>query len=132
MRRLWLQTRRIAALLLATLAIGHAQIASACLTAATFCDPCCQMTSGHSPCAKDCPNSTDCVTGAQCTCAQPAHIAEVSALDSRDHAPQAPPLVWVASLVTNHLIPPPQGLPPAPLIAPLGRHTYLATLRLRI
>lgn len=142
MNRLWPKLRRTAALLLAIAAMGHAQLVLACTSTSSGSQrgPCCppeiQQPAGadNTGCEKAASERTsDCAAVFDLVPAQPAvadHLGAPDAGDSLDI--QLPPLAWPAPPVTAHLKPPPIG-PPVSAAATLpGKHTYLATLRLRI
>lgn len=77
--------------------------------------------------------TSDCAAVFDLVPAQPAVADHLGAPDTGDNLDvQLPPLAWPAPPVTAHLRPPPVG-PPVPAFTTLpGKHTYLATLRLRI
>lgn len=116
MRERWLHVRRLTVLLVALAAIGHAQLASACLGGSAFAQggPCCPMTAGHSGDGQGCcASSGECATGMS-ACAQPAHVAQISALSVRSGQLLQPPLpVWPVPPVPARVIAPPRG--PRPL-----------------
>ena len=75
----------------------------------------------------------NCLSQGHCLCGQSAHVAQVTAREVRPAslAPSAM-LVWLGPPITVGLTPPPQGPPDTGPADPPARHTYLATLRLRI
>lgn len=138
MKALWHQIRRAAALLLAATLLMHTPFAVAC-TPASAGMPCCPMSGqnstraeGSSACATGCP--FDCAATPQVAYGQAAQPTHAVALETNsDQGVHLLAPVWPESPVAAHLRPPPQGPPPVTLLAALvGRHTYLATLRLRI
>ena len=74
-----------------------------------------------------------CTRSGHCTCGQPVRAIQVTAREIRP-AILAPSslLVWPEPPIAAGRIPPPQGPPDTGFADPPGRHTYLATLRLRI
>src|SRR6185437_11545277 len=74
-----------------------------------------------------------CASAGHCICRQPLRLAQVTAREVRPAilAP-SPLLVWPASLIASGRTPPPRGPPFTGSSDSPGRHTYLATLRLRI
>jgi hypothetical protein len=142
MSRFWPKLRHTAALLLAVAAMGHAQLVLACASTASGAQrgPCCppeiQQPAGadNSGCEKAASERTsDCAAVFDLVPAQPTVADHLSAQDAGDSLDvQLAPLAWPTPPVTAHLRPPPLG-PPVSAAATLpGKHTYLATLRLRI
>lgn len=138
MKALWLQIRGAAAVLLAATLLLHTPFAVAC-TPASAGVPCCPMsgqnsssTEGNSACATGC--LYDCAATPQVAYGQAAQTTHAVALETNsDQGVHLLAPVWPESPVAAHLRPPPQGPPPIILLTALvGRHTYLATLRLRI
>lgn len=140
MSPLWLQIRRAATVLLVALVLGHAQFALACTRTswASKGMPCCPMSGQNSTGAEgSCAGATvcvfDCAATLQAAYDQAGQTARAVAPEI--HNGQGVHLlapVWPEPPVAAHQKPPPQG-PPITLLAALtGRHTYLATLRLRI
>ena len=75
----------------------------------------------------------DCAGSGHCICGQPVRVAQVSAGEVRLASPApATVLLWPGQSIAAARIPPPQSPPEAGSADPPGRHTYLATLRLRI
>ena len=136
MKALWLHIRRAAAALLAATVLLHTPLAVAC-TPGSAAMPCCPMpgqsstrAEGIRACAAVC--LFDCAATPQVAYGQAAQATRTVALNSGQGIHLLAP-VWPESRVAAHLRPPPQGPPPiTPLTALVGRHTYLATLRLRI
>ena len=142
MNRFWPKLRRTAALLLAVVAVSHAQLVLACASTSSGSQrgPCCppeiQPPAGadNTGCEKAISErASDCDDVLDLVPAQPAvadHLCAHDAGDSLDV--ELLPPVWPTPPVTAHLRPPPLG-PPVPVASTLpGKHTYLATLRLRI
>lgn len=136
--------RFLLVLLIAAVIIGPIGIASACAqsSAAPQGEPCCPMQGQHAPEAPNhCPSTTahssqqaiGCAL-LQCGCSQSTPLVHARAIERRSKpAVILLSTVFSAPPVAAYLIPPPSGPPPmASLGLSLGRHTYLATLRLRI
>jgi hypothetical protein len=145
MQRLRFPMRFLMALLLAVTAVSNAGFASACAQtpANSGGGPCCPMQGHPSPdepkgCAGVIGRSADCAAVdcalIHCGCFQAASVVQATPFLKTRGGPTAPPLVLVWSIppVRAHLIPPPSGPPSDFSGLPAGRHTYLATLRLRI
>lgn len=74
-----------------------------------------------------------CTTAGHCACGQPPPAVQVTPRDDRPAILGPSPLpVWQGPPIAAGLTPPPQGPPDTGFGDPPGRHTYLATLRLRI
>lgn len=137
MRALGLQMRRAATVLLVVLSLGHAQFTLACAPAITGM-PCCPASGPQSlGVQSDCTGAATCLlhcaASLHCACDRSVQTATVSAreIPSSQGVPLLAP-VWPEPPVLAHQKPPPQGPPSTMLAVPTGRHTYLATLRLRI
>lgn len=137
MKAVWLQIRRCAAVLLAATLLAHAPFAVACKPASTGM-PCCPMADQNSTGAEgSCVCTTVCVFDCAVTpqaahgrAAQTTRAVGLEANSGQGVHLLAP--VWPEAPVAAHERPPPQGPPIALLTALVGRHTYLATLRLRL
>src|SRR5579863_9686616 len=132
----------------AALAFGAAHRAQACpqgMSASTHL-PCCDgMGQAMDPpgiqhplnARFDCATARDhpqsCASTGHWVCGQPSRIAQVTAREVRfgSLAPSAV-LVWPGPRISAGGIPRPRGPPETGSAGPPGRHTYLATLRLRI
>jgi hypothetical protein len=139
MRRLWLYMRHATAVLLMAVVLGHAQLASACArkAAASQRMPCCptsgqQLAELGGGCAGAAACLSDCAAVIHCACDQPEQTARASAPERSGDGIHLLAPVSPEPPVAAHQKPPPQGPPVIPLAALTGRHTYLATLRLRI
>lgn len=137
MKALWRHVRRAAAVLLVAVSLGHAPFALAC-TPGSHGGPCCPVSGQHSSgtqggCAGAAICLSDCAATIHCACDQLAPAGRVSAreIPSSQGVPLLAP-AWPEPPVLAHQKAPPQGPPGAMLAVPTGRHTYLATLRLRI
>jgi hypothetical protein len=140
MKPFWLQMRRGVAVLLVAVVVGHAPLAAACVqkSAPPQGMPCCPMAGQQSPdlqggCAGAAVCLSDCATSLHGACDQPGQTARASAreIPGGEGVYLLAP-IWPAPPVAEHQKPPPQGPPFILLAALTGRHTYLATLRLRI
>lgn len=136
-------------LLAATLALGATHRAMACPQGASGAEhrPCCD---GMTQAAMELPGAqhwveahilcdvalgrlNGCPAAGHCVCGQPVSAIQATARYDQPAILAPPPLpVWPGPPVAVGLIPPPQGPPDTSLADPPGRHTYLATLRLRI
>lgn len=136
-------------LLVAALAFGATHRAMACPLAASGSEhrPCCD---GMNQVAMEQPSVQHSVdvhvlcemalgrlngytAAGHCACGQPVSTAQVTPRDDRLAILGPPPLpVWQGPPVAADLTSPPQGPPDTGFGDPPGRHTYLATLRLRI
>src|SRR6185312_14674771 len=132
----------------AALAFGLAHRAQACpqgMSASTH-PPCCDgMDQAMDPpgirhslnarfdCGTTRGHTQGCASAGHCVCGQPLRVAQVTAREVRPAslAPSAV-LVWPGPPVAAGRAPPPRGPPDTGSAGPPGRHTYLATLRLRI
>lgn len=138
----------LAVLLAVALALGVAHRAIACphgdSDAASCCDGMDQAAIGepgvqHAPqtqldaaMAPGCLH-TSCLAAGHCSCGQPVSVVLVTARADRSTAlPSSAVPVWPGSLLAAGRIPPARGPPDTGVPVPAGRHTYLATLRLRI
>jgi len=132
--------RHATAVVLVAVVLGHAQLALACAqkVAASQRMPCCPTSGQQLPqlgggCAGAAACLSDCAAAIQCAYDQPEQTARASAPETRSgHGIHFLAPVWPEPPVAAHQKPPPQGPPVVPLAALTGRHTYLATLRLRI
>src|SRR5487761_605227 len=88
---------------------------------------------GHFDCAMAHGAFHGCTSAGHCTCSQPVRAVQMTAREIRPAllAP-APLLLSPGPPIAAGRIPPPQGPPDTGFADPPGRHTYLATLRLRI
>src|SRR6185312_6285070 len=74
-----------------------------------------------------------CASSGHCICGQRVRVAQVSAREVRLASPApATVLVWPGPPIAAGRISPPRAPPEVGSADPPGRHTYLATLRLRI
>lgn len=136
-------------LLAAALALGATHRAVACPQASSGAihRPCCDgmnqaameqpgaqhSVDAHILCEMALGRLNGCTAAGHCACGQPVSAVQVTPRDDRPAILSPPPLpIWPGSPVAAGLTPPPQGPPETGFADPPGRHTYLATLRLRI
>lgn len=136
-------------LLLGILAFGASHRAVACPQAASRSEhlPCCDgmnqsgmeqpgaqhSIDAHVLCEMALGRLSGCTAAGHCACGQLAAAIHTASHDDRVTILPPPPLpAWLGPPVEAGLIPPPQGPPGAGSADQPGRHTYLATLRLRI
>lgn len=137
----------LAVLLAAVLALGAVHGAAACPYGMSGSAPCCdgmdQTAMPQTPAQHALHAHVDyamapkrlygCAASGHCTCGQPLRVMQGLPREIRPAVSSLSPiLVWPGSPVAAGRIPPPQGPPEAGVPDPPGRHTYLATLRLRI
>jgi len=140
MVRRWRNLRDVAALLMALIAVGHAQLVYACVATGTGSQrgPCCPPVIEAPEAKGDCAGSGDSDRASRCAAALDAISGNsltgpgISGDGSDHHGLELISLpVWPTPLVAARLIPPPVGPPSAGPSSP-GTRTYLATLRLRL